>query len=67
MCIRDRCDPTRLVICAYTLERLLIWLEKMSRIKLIMARWKYEPYAWTARQQGEEDNETKQLQVVCAL
>ena len=43
----NRCD--RLVICEYMPKRLLIWLEKRSRIELMMARWKYEPYAWSSK------------------
>ena len=40
---KTACDPRCLVVYEYTPERLLIWLEKRSRIKLMMARWKYEP------------------------
>ena len=45
----NHCYPRRLVICEYTPERLLIWLEKRSRITLMMVRWKYEPYVWSSK------------------
>ena len=43
---KTACDPRRYVI--YTPERLLIWREKRSQIKL-MGRWKYEPYTWSSK------------------
>ena len=44
---KTACDPRRLVIYEYTTDRLSIGLEKRSRIKLVMARWKYEPNTWS--------------------
>ena len=46
---KSACDPRRLVIYEYTPKRLSIGLEKRSRIMLMMARWKYEPYAWSRK------------------
>ena len=42
-------SPTFRLFCEYTPERLLIWLKKRSGIKLMIAKWMYEPYAWSSK------------------
>ena len=57
-CKKNAGDPRRLVVYEYTPERLLTGLEKRSWIKLMIARWKCEPYACsnkTTRRRRQRD------------